>query len=126
MTSIFAINTNVGARPITASLVVQDGGDDREVTLCFTEADQELWVTVNLEKGNYVTAFGTIEAGVTICLAGCGISSFAGALIDCWSKTRDESNRREAFIACLKEKGADIGSSYLQCAIGCLAGAAAV
>lgn len=125
MTTIFKVETEIGDQPIMASLEAEELSQESMVELIFRAGSKAailLKVEVNLDKGTYMVKINPLVTGISICLAGCGVSSFAGVIIDCWGQTKSSNNRRQAFIACLQGKGVNIASSYTQCAIGCLTG----
>lgn len=125
MTNIFRIESSIYEQPFLASLDAQVETNSRMVELLFRTGVEEtllFTIDVDLEEGRFMVALTSSVTLVFVCLAGCGVSSIAGVIIDCWSETRHASDRRQAFIDCLKSKGANIASNYIQCAIGCLTG----
>ena len=126
MTTIFEIDTYQNGNRFLSTLSAEDDGGDTTVVLALKlgpNGDVILTVECDLQSGSYsVTPSSTITTG-SICIAGCGVASFAGAIFECWRKAKKSQNRKKAFISCLKGKGVNIASSYIQCVIGCLSGA---
>lgn len=104
------IGTSPGMLPID---VVIDYPIDPPVSARFT-----IPIKVNTQDGSvsFMNLSTIPVVPLVFCLAGCGLSAIIGPLIRCLPQSSDP----QQILQCLLAEGANIASSAIPCALGCL------